>query len=457
MTHPPLDELIAVGIIRKAHGVRGEASIESLTESLDRFAELGRVWLVSPDRERVIEAHVKNARPHGERALVLFDEITSPEKLRDFQNWTIEVPPSDARELDEDEYFIHDLIGLHVVEQDADLGVVDDAFDVPGGLLLSVKREDGSTFDMPFADTLVKEVDLAQKRMLVELPEGLTDLDSIVAVEDEEHEDDQEALDDDEPDDESAPSSPSLVIDVITIFPNMFEAIRGEGVLARAIKRGIVELNIRDLREYTVDKHQSTDDEAYGGGGGMVMLADPLFRCIDAVRSERDEPKPHVIAMTPQGRVFTQQKALELAGKARLVFLCGRYEGFDERVMSVVDEELSIGDFVVTGGELPAMLVIDAVSRMIDGVVGTRNSVEKDSFYNGLLDYPHYTRPAEIRGMSVPEVLVSGHAEKIRKWRLEQSLRNTLRKRPDLLERATLDPEAAALLERLRREETDAT
>ena len=145
MNHPPLDELIAVGIIRKAHGVRGEASVESLTESLDRFAQLRSVWLVSPDRARVIEAHVKAARPHGERALLLFEEISSPEKLRDFQNWTIEVPPSDARELDEDEYFIHDLIGLNVIEADTRLGIVDDAFDVPGGLLLSVRRDDGST------------------------------------------------------------------------------------------------------------------------------------------------------------------------------------------------------------------------------------------------------------------------------------------------------------------------
>ena len=248
-------------------------------------------------------------------------------------------------------------------------------------------------------------------------------------------------------------ASPRLNIDVITIVPAMFDALRAEGVVARAITRGIVSLQVRDLRAYTTDKHQSTDDEAYGGGGGMVMLAEPLFRCIDAITAERPSRRPWVIALTPQGAVFNQKKAEELAARTDLVFLCGRYEGFDERVMSVVDEELSIGDFVVTGGELPAMLVIDAVARMIDGVVGTRNSVEKDSFYNGLLDFPHYTRPAEIRGLAVPEVLISGHAEKIRRWRLEQSLLNTLKKRPDLLERAELDGEAQKILQALKREE----
>jgi tRNA (guanine37-N1)-methyltransferase len=326
--------------------------------------------------------------------------------------------------------------------------------------LLSVKREDGKSFDLPFSDGLVQEVDVEGGVLRVELPEGLTDLDSIVAVEDEarEREADEET-DSAEAATESSPTvvddeivDPALIVDVITIFPAMFEAITGDGVLARAIKRGLVKLNIRDLRQFTTDKHSSTDDEAYGGGGGMVMLAEPLFRCVDHIRSESGEERPWVVAMTPQGRVFTQPKALELLEKRRLVFLCGRYEGFDERVMSVVDEELSIGDFVVTGGELPAMLVIDAVSRMVEGVVGTRNSVEKDSFYNGLLDYPHYTRPAEIRGLAVPEVLLSGHFERIRKWRVEQSLRNTLQKRPDLLERAELDKESRALLAAIRSE-----
>lgn len=244
-----------------------------------------------------------------------------------------------------------------------------------------------------------------------------------------------------------------LRIDVVTIFPSMFRPILEEGVIAKAIDRGEVVVNVHDLRDYATDRHRSTDDEAYGGGGGMVMLAEPIFRCHDAIRSSDESARPYVVLLSPQGRTLDQPLARELAGRKWIVLLCGRYEGIDERVReAIVDEELSVGDFVVTGGEIPAMLVIDSVTRMIEGVVGCRNSVEDDSFYNGLLDYPHYTRPAEVRGMKVPEVLISGHFEKIRKWRKEQALRATLRKRPDLLETAVLDPEARAMLAGLRSE-----
>lgn len=242
-----------------------------------------------------------------------------------------------------------------------------------------------------------------------------------------------------------------LTFDLVTIFPAMISPLVSEGILARAIKSGLLEVKAWDLRDFATDKHRSTDDEAYGGGAGMVMLAEPLFRCLEAMTAERGS-KPHVIHMSPQGKPFTQEKARELAARPSIAILCGRYEGFDERVMSEVDEELSIGDFVVTGGELPAMVVVDAVARMIGGVVGDRNSVEADSFYNGLLDYPHYTRPAELRGLRVPDVLISGHFEKIRRWRKEQALKNTLEKRPDLLEKAELDQEAREILGELRGE-----
>jgi tRNA (guanine37-N1)-methyltransferase len=249
-----------------------------------------------------------------------------------------------------------------------------------------------------------------------------------------------------------------LRIDVVTIFPSMFRPILDEGVIAKAIERGEVVVNVHDLRDSTTDRHRSTDDEAYGGGAGMVMLAEPVFRCHDAIRASDPAAKPHVVLMSPQGRTLDQKLARDLAARRWLVLLCGRYEGIDERVReAIVDEEVSVGDFVVTGGEIPAMLVIDSVTRMIEGVVGCRNSVEDDSFYNGLLDYPHYTRPAEVRGMKVPEVLISGHFEKIRKWRKEQALRATLRKRPDLLGTAELDPEARKILDSLRAEESGET
>ena len=231
----------------------------------------------------------------------------------------------------------------------------------------------------------------------------------------------------------------------------MFDALLDEGIVARATQSGVLEVRVWDLREFTTDRHRSTDDEAYGGGGGMVMLAEPVFRCMEAIRREGPADKqPHVLMLSPQGRRFDQEVARELSGEDWLVLLCGRYEGFDERVRDgLVDGELSVGDFVVTGGEVPAMLVIDATSRLLEGVVGKMNSVEADSFYQGLLDYPHYTRPAEVRGMKVPEVLLSGHAEMIRRWRKEQALRNTLLKRPDLLESAKLDEESRRMLDRI--------
>jgi len=253
-------------------------------------------------------------------------------------------------------------------------------------------------------------------------------------------------------------------IDFVTIFPRMFDPLIGEGVIARGIKQGLLDVRVWDLRDFATDKHRSTDDEAYGGGPGMVMLGEPVFRCVEAIRvgqapspvpsastGEGACPTPHVVLTSPQGRRFDQNVAKELAANEWIVILCGRYEGFDHRVIEALHpDEISIGDFVVSGGELPAMVMADAVGRMIEGVVGNTGSVEEDSFFNGLLDYPHYTRPEELRGMRVPDVLLSGHHEKIRKWRKEQALRATLERRPDLLESAELDDEATALLRGMR-------
>ena len=236
----------------------------------------------------------------------------------------------------------------------------------------------------------------------------------------------------------------ALRIDFITIFPRMFDAFLAEGVIARGVKQGLLDVRVVDLREYASDKHRSTDDEAYGGGPGMVMLGEPVFRAVEAVGAG------HIVMTSPQGRRFDQRLALELTEKQHVVFLCGRYEGFDHRVHEVLQpEEISIGDFVVSGGELPAMLMADAMGRLIPGVVGNTGSVEEDSFFRGLLDYPHYTRPEELRGVRVPDILLSGHHENIRKWRKEQALGATLAKRPDLLETAELDEEAREILSRL--------
>jgi tRNA (guanine37-N1)-methyltransferase len=244
-----------------------------------------------------------------------------------------------------------------------------------------------------------------------------------------------------------------LRIDFVTIFPRMFDAFLAEGVIARGVKQRLLDVRVHDLREFATDKHRSTDDEAYGGGPGMVMLAEPILRCVESIIPHPSSLIPHVIMTSPQGRKFTQAVAKELATKDQIVILCGRYEGFDERIRETLNpDEISVGDFVVSGGELPAMLIADATGRMIEGVVGNSGSVEEDSFFNGLLDYPHYTRPEEIRGLRVPDVLLSGHHEKIRRWRREQALRRTLQLRPDLLESADLDDEAREILRTIENE-----
>jgi len=231
-----------------------------------------------------------------------------------------------------------------------------------------------------------------------------------------------------------------VIVDVISIFPDMFEGPMSMSIVGLARERGLVELRLHDLRDYTHDRHRTTDDAPYGGGPGMVMKPEPLFEALDAVQEFEDEPG-HVVVFTPAGVPFTQDLATQLAEKERLVCVCGRYEGFDERVLSRADLELSIGDYVLTGGELAAMVVIDAVSRLVPGVLGDDESSVDESFAEGLLEYPQYTRPAEYRGMSVPPVLLSGDHGRVARWRREQSVRKTARVRPDLLAGKVLSDE----------------
>ena len=240
------------------------------------------------------------------------------------------------------------------------------------------------------------------------------------------------------------------MIDVITIFPRMVEAALAEGVIGRAREAGLVDLRVRDLRDYTDDRHRTVDDVAYGGGPGMVMKPEPLFRAVEAIQSERG-PASAVVLMTPQGRRFSHAEAERLSRLERIIVICGRYEGVDERVAAtVVTDELSIGDYVLSGGELPALVVIDAVARLVPGVVGDAGSVSGDSFVRGLLDHPHYTRPAMCRGLAVPDVLVSGNHAEIERWRSRERVRRTLERRPDLIENAELTADERRELGRLR-------
>ena len=269
-----------------------------------------------------------------------------------------------------------------------------------------------------------------------------------------------------------------MTFDIVTIFPAMIEQPLAAGILGRAIERGTLDVKVLDLRDFTTDRHRVVDDVPYGGGPGMVLKPDPIFRALDAIAAERGTPLT-VIMTSPQGRRFTQAEAARLSGLEHIVLLCGRYEGFDERVRQRVTEELSIGDYVLTGGELPALVVLDAVARFVPGVVGDEQSVAQDTFSRGLLNHPQYTRPAEIalsapaaavgsgrsatarsaseggspladQVLRVPEVLMSGNHAEIRRWRKREALSRTLERRPDLLDAASLDEEDEQLLRELK-------
>lgn len=242
-----------------------------------------------------------------------------------------------------------------------------------------------------------------------------------------------------------------IKFDVLTLFPDMFHAVLGDSIISRAREKALVEMDFINIRDFSENKHKKTDDYPYSGGGGMLMTPQPIY---DAYMSiARDcEKKPHTIYMSPQGSVFNQKKAIELSKMEHIVILCGHYEGVDQRVLDmIVDEEISIGDFVLTGGEIPAMAVIDSVCRMIPGVLAGENSYTDESHFDGLLEYPQYTHPQEFMGVKIPDVLVSGHHKNIEIWKRQQALLNTLKKRPDMLEKAPLTPEDIKFLDQIRK------
>jgi tRNA (guanine37-N1)-methyltransferase len=236
--------------------------------------------------------------------------------------------------------------------------------------------------------------------------------------------------------------------DILTLFPNMFSSPLRESILGKAIEKGLIQIRTINIRDFTLDKHQVADDSPYGGGQGMVMKVEPIARAIESAKSQN--PSARSVYLTPQGKTFNQDLARRLSTQPHLILLCGRYEGVDERARELfIDEEISIGDYILTGGELAAMVLIDAVSRFIPGVLGSVRSAEDDSFFNSLLEYPQYTRPSDFRGRGIPEVLLSGNHSAISLWRKREALRRTSLRRPDLLARANLSDEDKKLLEEI--------
>jgi len=237
-------------------------------------------------------------------------------------------------------------------------------------------------------------------------------------------------------------------IDILTLFPEMFQGVFGSGVIGRAMEQGLVGIGLHNFRDQAHDKHHTVDDYPYGGGAGMVLKPEPIFEAVESIKGEADIP---VILLNPQGRLFSQKVAEEFSGYGRMIIICGRYEGVDERVSEhLATDEISIGDYVLTGGEIAAMVVIDAVVRLLPGVLGSELSPLEDSHVAGLLEYPQYTRPPDYRGWPVPEILLSGNHAHIAAWRREQSVRRTYERRPELLDKVELSPEEKRLVEKLR-------
>jgi tRNA (guanine37-N1)-methyltransferase len=219
-----------------------------------------------------------------------------------------------------------------------------------------------------------------------------------------------------------------MKIDILTLFPNMFDSFFKESIIKRAIENNKVEINVIDFREYSKDPHKKVDDTPYGGGAGMVLTCQPIFDCVNSIRT----PESKVIILTPSGKLYKQETAYDLSKESHLIIICGHYEGFDERILTLADLQISIGDYVLTGGEIPALVLVDSITRLIDGVI-TKESHENDSFNNNLLDYPTYTKPADYKGMKVPDVLISGDHKKIDEYRKQEQIRKTKENRPDLL------------------------
>ena len=386
-----MEDLLKVGVITTTHGVRGEVKVFPTTDP-ERFLDLEYVILDAGREMKKLE--IRNVKFFKNLVILKFNGIDNINDIEMYKGRDLWVPREEAQELDEDEYYIGDLIGMEVVlEGNTHFGTLKDVMETGANDVYVVELPDHQEVLLPAIKECILDVDLEENVMTVHL---------------------------------------------MTLFPEMIRNGMNTSITGRAINAGILSVEAINIRDYAFNKHQKVDDYTYGGGAGMLMQAEPVYLAYEAI-AEKAGKRPRVVYLTPQGQVFNQQMARDMAKEEDLVFLCGHYEGIDERVLEeIVTDYVSIGDYVLTGGELPAMVMMDSISRMVPGVLSNQESGETESFAGNLLEYPQYSRPEEWHGKKVPEVLMSGHHANIEKWRREQSIIRTARRRPDLLKKADL-------------------
>ena len=397
-----MEDLLKVGVITTTHGVRGEVKVFPTTDP-ERFLDLEYVILDAGREMKKLE--IRNVKFFKNLVILKFDGIDNINDIEMYKGRDLWVPREEAQDLDEDEYYIGDLIGMEVVlEDNTHFGTLKDVMETGANDVYVVELPDHQEVLLPAIKECILDVDLEENVMTVHLMKGLL----------------------------------YMNFHVLTLFPEMIRNGMNTSITGRAINAGILSVEAINIRDYAFNKHQKVDDYTYGGGAGMLMQAEPVYLAYEAI-AEKAGKRPRVVYLTPQGQVFNQQMARDMAKEEDLVFLCGHYEGIDERVLEeIVTDYVSIGDYVLTGGELPAMVMMDSISRMVPGVLSNQESGETESFAGNLLEYPQYSRPEEWHGKKVPEVLMSGHHANIEKWRREQSIIRTARRRPDLLKKADL-------------------
>ena len=396
---------LKVGKIVNTHSLRGEVKVISSTDFEEERFKKGSKLLITRGNQVIEEVVVESYRSHKNSLLVKFEGIDSINEAEKFKNLQLKVDSENISELEENEFYFHEIIGCRVFDENNTLlGEVVEILTPGANDVWVIKGENGKEILIPYIADVVKNVGRINRLMK---------------------------------------------IDILTLFPDMFTSLN-HSILGKARDKNILDINIVDYRKFSGNKHNQVDDYPFGGGQGMVLKPEPIF---NAVESLNKTDKTRIILLCPQGERFNQKKSEELSKEDHLIFICGHYEGYDERIREyLVTDELSIGDFILTGGEFAAMTMVDSIARLIPDVLGKEESHKDDSFSTGLLEYPQYTRPKDYKGMLVPDVLTSGHHKNIEKYRMKESLRRTYIRRPDLLENYDLSEEEVKILDEIKKE-----